>query len=445
MHKPDWETENGAIRLYRADCRDVLPLVEPVATCVTDPPYGLEFMGVAWDTFSDRPKGKARTRNEWGDFGSREHARHPSERAKIMRDKAMSLQAFTDGWASLVLDSLLPGGLLLAFGGTRTYHRMTCAIEDAGFEIRDCLCWLYGQGFPKSLDISKAIDKAAGAEREIIGRRPDWQVSDKWREQEGRTDRPESLLDITTPATDAANLWSGWGTALKPAWEPIILAMKPLDGTFAQNAQKHGVAGLNVDGCRIEGIVPTTGQGTSDHIYGGGKGLRPAELGTQQFIPSPLGRWPANVVLDEEAGRMLDQQSGQSVSRESPADPTPGGKKGNVLQLSQWSAWHSTGAHFGDTGGASRFFYCAKAGEADRRGSKHPTVKPVDLLKWLCKLTMTPTKGTVLDPFMGTGTTLEACYELHRPFIGIEREQSYFDDAVSRAKEIRSRYGLLET
>jgi hypothetical protein len=227
-----------------ADCREALPLIQPVATCITDPPYELSFMGKQWD------------------------------------GTGVAFQSET--WAK-VLDSLLPGGMLLSFGGTRTYHRMTCAIEDAGFEVRDCLMWLYGSGFPKSLDVSKAIDKAAGAERELGPKRvsADGTIAHDragarhegyerpWRADAEAVDRNTR---VSYPATDHAKLWSGWGTALKPAWEPIVLAMKPLDGTFAENAQRHGVAGLNIDGARIDSGPSAGGSISGGTALGQGNG-----------------------------------------------------------------------------------------------------------------------------------------------------------------------------
>ncbi len=434
---PTWKSKDGSIRLFRADCRDVLPLAERVETCITDPPYDLTAnkrggSGLASVNFNS-PAGRARIGA--GFMG------------KSWDGTGVAFDAAT--WL-LVLDSLKPGAMLLAFGGTRTYHRMVCAIEDAGFEIRDCLAWLYGQGFPKSLDISKALDNAAGAEREVVR-------TEKFRDirnghgrgygeginRADRGDGPVEYIDhkITAPATDAAKLWDGWGTALKPAFEPITLAMKPLDGTFAENAQRHGVAGLAIDKARIPlpgGDDPRLGgKGTwgtgemAKNIYGSYAG--------ETVSSSPLSRWPANVVLDEEAGRMLDEQTGPQSSGGTPPRRFSAKTKN---AYGQFSGQENTNGIGGSSGNVSRFFYCPKADETDRAGSKHPTVKPVDLMKWLCRLTMTPTSGTVLDPFMGTGTTLEACYELHRPFIGIEREQEYFDDAVSRAKDVVARYGL---
>ena len=357
-----WTSDDGRVCLYLGDCRDVLLDLDPVETCITDPPYGLAFMGRQWD--HGVPAAET-----W-------------ERVKA---------------------ALKPGGSLLAFGGTRTWHRLAVAIEDAGFELKDSLMWLYSQGFPKSLNISKAIDKAAGVEREVVGTYVHPRDGCPYRDD--APDQPQGEGSsfasgvrspvITAPATDQAKLWDGWNSALKPSFEPIILAMKALDGTYANNALAHGVAGLNIDGCRIEGVKrnPNFRAPLSSGVFGGAK--------NENLVgwDSSKGRWPANVVLDEEAARLLDEQSG----------------------------------------GASRFLYCAKSSRAERSGSgditnNHPTVKPLDLMRWLCRLTETPTKGTVLDPFMGSGTTGVAAVLEGRPFIGIELEEDSFWTAVERIK-----------
>lgn len=204
--------QDNAVTIYHGDCLSVLPSLEAnsIDTVITDPPYGISFMGEDWD---------------YGVPG-------------------------VHFWQEIIR-AAKPGAMLLAFGGTRTHHRLMTAIEDAGWEIRDCLIWLYGSGFPKSLDISKAIDKEKLINRDILGytinARPN---------RVGKKTKLSGLQtiggEITAPSSTAAKLWSGYGTALKPAWEPIVLAMKPLDGTFSQNAQKWGVAGINVDGGRIE-------------------------------------------------------------------------------------------------------------------------------------------------------------------------------------------------
>ena len=215
---PYWSDER--VVLHLGDCIDVLAAMEPgsVDAIVTDPPYGLEFMGVAWDTMRD--DGKPRARNEWGDFGSREHARHPSEVAGILRRKNVAFYDFSLRWAAESLRVLKPGGHLLAFGGTRTYHRLACGIEDAGFEIRDSMHWIYGSGFPKSLNVSKTIDKAAGAERAVIGDNPNHRPVSGTGYEGIYSGSNTGASDITAPATPEAKEWEGWGTALKPAHSP---------------------------------------------------------------------------------------------------------------------------------------------------------------------------------------------------------------------------------
>jgi len=381
------------VQIFHADCREVLPTLAPVETCITDPPYGLSFMGKDWD--------------------------HGVPGEHFWR---------------LIADALLPGAMCLAFGGTRTHHRLMVAMEDAGLEIRDCLMWLYGSGFPKSLALDKAIDRAAGAEREVVGmtlHAPGIGNRTEGHYTVGGTEAKR--IQITAPATDAARLWHGWGTALKPAWEPIILAMKPLAGTFAENALAHGVAGLNVDGCRIAGLI-------------GGNPMRFAKTDGgcfAHFKTPPMvrasGRWPANLVLDEEAARLLDEQSEQEMhgaghARTGSADPRPVNYRGSVpLAPPGNTGWMH---RFGDSGGASRFFYTAKASRSDRgEGNSHPTVKPSDLMAWLCRLTATPTGGTVLDPFMGSGTTLVAAKETGRKAIGIELDEKWCEVAARRCSQ----------
>lgn len=324
-------------------------------------------------------------------------------------------------WAE-ALRVLKPGGHLLSFGGTRTFHRMTCAIEDAGFEVRDCLMWLYGSGFPKSLDVSKAMDKAAGAEREVV-------------RQVKRTGKSAGTYGAfagnnveTSCATDLAKQWAGWGTALKPAWEPVILARKPLIGTVVANVTEHGTGALNIDGSRIgtDGEVvhapqsdPTKRKGT----VGTDLGITRADVADFQQAQresiertNTLGRWPANVLLDEDSAAMLDAASGVTTSGAA-------GRRGASGFVDGYKSGDYT-VPYGDTGGASRFFYTAKASRTERNGSTHPTVKPVDLMRYLCRL-VTPRGGLVLDPFAGSGTTGQAALAEGFRCILIEREAEY--------------------
>jgi hypothetical protein len=348
--------------ILAGDCLQIMPTLaaESVDAIVTDPPYGLGFMGRAWD---DLPPGL--------DF------------------------------AREALRVLKPGGHMLAFGGTRTWHRLAVAIEDAGFEIRDSIAWLYAGGFPKSRDIGKDIDKAAGAEREVVGTgspfgagslRNRSRVEQGYRPTELNPDGGVSAR--TAPATPEAAQWQGWGSGMKPAWEgiisarkpdgggelePIVVARKPFPGTVAANVLKYGTGALNIDATRIDGDMSSGTWGarqvSSLGYHGGTEG---SEYRTERH---PGGRWPANVVLDEDQAAALQ-------------------------------------------GGASRFYFCAKAPKRERPvvdGVGHPTVKPLTLMRWLCRL-VTPPGGIILDPFAGSGATLQAGMLEGFRVIGIEND-----------------------
>lgn len=392
----------GNAELWLGDCRDVLPLLAPVSAVVTDPPYGLSFMGKRWDY--DVPP--------------------------------------TDLWA-LVLDRLLPGGHLLAFAGTRTQHRMAVRIEDAGFEIRDMLAWVYGSGFPKSLDVGKAIDKAAGAERRIIAEGApvkrmipgaDQHATGSWIKDNGRVFVPTT----TEPATEAARQWDGWGTALKPAFEPITLARKPLAGTVAANVMEHGTGALNIDGCR----VGMGGEDTRRNARGGDNGLigsgtfkiRERRAEDQQ---ERAGRWPANLIHDgsDEVVTLFPQTT--SVGH------TPAARGRGGLSTSGHAGQDGIAERHHEAGSAARFFYCAKAAASERGdGNNHPTVKPLALMRWLLTLVATP-GGLVLDPFLGSGSTGVAAADLGLRFVGIERERRYFDIACERIARAQAQGQLL--
>ena len=379
---------------------------ETVDSIVCDPPYGLTFMGKDWD-------------------------------------KGVPGEAF---WRES-LRVAKPGAHLLAFGGTRTYHRLTCAIEDAGWEIRDCIMWVYGSGFPKSHNIGKAIDKMAGVEREVVGDNPNSRpncVGNKTRSLSG----PITESSITAPATPEAQQWDGWGTALKPAWEPIIVARAPFKGTVAANVLEHGTGAINVDGCRVGTDVVGWGGGAAEGNTWNEKNSGLCKAGEAR---PASGRWPANLIhdgSDEVTAGFPETRARGNVSPE-PQGSTPGqsvyGKF--ARRIVEPSA--------GDSGSASRFFYCAKPSRAERnagldgmpmgeppasarsqpsdvrpsalgkpRANVHPTVKPIALMRYLCKL-VTPPGGLVLDPFAGSGTTGIAAHLEGFRFVGIELDPEY--------------------
>lgn len=366
-------------------------------SCVTDPPYGLGFMGKDWDK-----SGIANNVDLWRE----------------------------------VLRVLKPGAHLLSFGGSRTYHRMACAIEDAGFEIRDQIMWIYGSGFPKSHDISKAIDKAAGAEREVVGR---------YKHPDGR-DRPLAMTssatfaggnpmehNLTSPATPLAAKWDGWGTALKPAHEPICVARKPFKGTVAENVLQHGTGAINVDGCRIETQqsrpLIISKNGDSKACFG--QGLNNS---WQDPAGTILGRFPANVIHDgsEEVVGMFPESPGAIADV-----PLNSRKTKDVYGKYD----HNSGMPArGDNGSAARFFYCAKASRDERGpGNNHPTVKPLALIQYLVKL-VTPPGGIIIDPFIGSGTLGIAAGKLGMKWVGIEKIKHHIEIANRR---IEREVGLL--
>lgn len=400
-------------RVFAGDCVERMRELEDesVDSVVCDPPYLLSFMSAEWDS-------------------------HAPEGAQA--------QAWHLLWAREALRVLKPGGHLLAFGGTRTYHRLTCALEDAGFEIRDCVVWLYGSGFPKSLDVSKAIDKASGAKREVTGLKTSYRPN-------GRPNaNPKGIVDRTgpyqtSPSTDAACQWDGWGTALKPAFEPIVVARKPLVGTVASNVLKYGTGALNIDGCRV-GNNPgykynANRNGTTFHGTQGDRIKQNVQKRGQPTVESTKGRWPANVILDKRAGKSLDAQSGYQKDGVAVMRNRDGRVHNEIYGAYRKPA--GADVTFGSGGGASRFFYCAKVSKKERREGldaphKHPTTKPVALMRYLIRL-VTPRGGLVLDPFMGSGTTGVASLREAVRFVGIEREREYRVVAVARLRHTSDR------
>lgn len=381
--------------IINADCLEWMR-TQPdnsITTIVTDPPYGLHFMNKGWDKFSkDKLKIGRKEKGTHTNSAAHEAARYDER----LNDE---FQEFMFEFGREALRIIKPGGHMLMFGAPRRYHRQACGLEDAGWEIRDCLIWIFGSGFPKS--------------HNHFG-------------------------------------FEGYGTSLKPAYEPIIMCMKPLEGTFKQNAEKWGVGGINIDACRIPTEQNLGRVTSSDTLYEGGW--------KKIDVPNPKGgRWPANLILDEQAGEMLDAQSGMSKST-----------GGDGYKNSIFAGGKKTGGHgLGDKGGASRFFYCAKSSSSERNAglegmplkekktlndyvnpsegrtasksgssmsNHHPTVKPLKLMEYLINLVMPPKDGILLDPFAGSGSTILAAQNLGYQAIGIEKEKEYCDIAEARLK-----------
>ena len=416
------------MNIIHGDCLEELKKLEDnsVDAVVTDPPYGLS---------NTKPQQVADVLKAWvtGDTVS-----VPAKRGGFMGKDWDSFVPPPAVWEEC-MRVLKPGGHMAVFAGARTQDLMGLSIRLAGFEIRDTLGWIYGSGFPKSMDVGKAIDKAAGAEREVIGVKPytNQDIRGNAYESEIARERDRIQATITAPATPEAQQWDGWGTALKPAIEPIILARKPLDGTVANNVLAHGVGGLNIDACR----VGTSGGGTHcGNRDSNGKCLGHGDAGKSQSgatfhadeSSEPAGRFPANVLLDEHAAKEMDKQSGHLK---------PHGWAAKTRKDQETPSSYSMPAmadtpHYRDEGGASRYFpvfkYQAKAPKKERpviiredgKKVQHPTVKPLKLMEWLVTL-ITPEGGTVLDPFAGTGTTLEAATNKGFRPIGIEADADY--------------------
>jgi DNA modification methylase len=413
--------QDGPVTIYEGDCIEIMRQLpdESVHAVVTDPPYGLEFMGREWDgadgfrrslnaadagrdsvfgrTSKTSPEYRTRPvvlgQISEGDRSKGPLPTGPGSNSRGYADHdAHTFQAWCEAWAREALRVLKPGGHMLAFGGTRTWHRLAVAVEDAGFEIRDSIAWLYGSGFPKG--------------GEAVTKKP------------------------------------GWGTALKPAFEPVVVGRRPLRGTVAANLEEYGTGGMNIDANRIHTVGSEGKAYTVKRLKPGatlereGGNWRPDDPDAERFEGETKdGRWPANVILDEDSAADLDEQSGVTSSgmmRPGTRVQSHGGQiygKHNGLVKS--------GATYGDSGGASRFFYTAKADSSERPevdGVQHPTVKPLDLMQWLVRL-VTPEGGTVLEPFAGSGTTVEACLREGFDCIAIEREPTYLPLILQRVRK----------
>jgi DNA modification methylase len=417
--------EIAGARVFHGDCRDVLRSLpdNSVDSVVTDPPYELGFMGKSWDS-----SGIAYDVTVWQEC----------------------------------LRVLKPGGHLVAFGGSRTYHRLGVAIEDAGFEIRDTIAWISSKTFPKSLNVSKAIDKKLGVDRKVVGSSRGVGVAAEDNLHgginRGAVGVKQVAVDIpvTEAGSDEARQWEGWGTGLKQVVEPVVLARKPLIGTVAENTLAWGVGGLNIDASRIS---------ATDSFGGGAKATSGFVNGYENdgWVPgSEKGRWPANVILDEVTADLLDEKSGHLHGSGNKVDTGNGTDVGYEASAYEVSYRGRASRDYGkDGGGASRFFYVAKASKRDRNegleqlqdskvgsfngnaiqapGNKigaspdkdnlpgknfHPTVKPTALMRYLIKL-VTPEGGVVLDPFTGSGSTGKAALLDGFQFVGVELTEEY--------------------
>jgi DNA modification methylase len=498
---PHYQTEH--VTLYHGDCSDILAQLpdNSVDSIVTDPPYGIEFMGKQWDAFAPEVAAStaARTgsktkRNDGGMHehsvlsggplpvfggnrsrtfvcvlcGKRDQFRNPHAcddqpgarwESVVINEHgapaaAIGFQQWCEQWARECLRVLKPGGHLLAFGGARTYHRLACAIEDAGFDIRDSIHWVYGSGFPKSLNISKQLDKAAGVEREVVGHSKGVRVSSDDNQFGGINRGAVGIkqigveIPVTAPATDLAKQWEGWGTALKPAHEPIVLARKPPRDTITRNVTRYGTGALNIDATRIphDPAVNLDAQQRQQHADGAVDGAFGAAALIGREIPTykPEGRWPANVIHDGSS----------EVLEHFPT--TTGNDDGNAGRF-----FNAT--PYTELDGAS-FVYCPKAGTRERNAGLdhldteqrltmsggewrddegvvknrpkasaniHPTVKPLALMRHLIRL-ITPPGGTVLEPFAGSGTTLAAATLEGFHAIGIELTADYLPIITGR-------------
>ena len=451
------------MKLLLGDCLEKLKELDDnsVDSIVTDPPYGLSFMGKDWDHIKATQETKSQVVKGLG----------AGMKMTTLADN-IEFEKWVTEWSMECYRVLKPGGYMLAFGGSRMYHRLASGVENAGFEIRDQMMWVYGSGFPKSRDIGKDIEKIkVGGIKNLkqVGTKQGIKVETGTsgysysKEYVAGKSMGGKQISGDIPVYEITNEWGGWGTALKPAHEPIVMARKPIsEKTVGNNVLEWGVGGINIDGCRIshnEPIRVKKAQEGGNKVYGqSGRYEDTTEL-------KPEGRFPANIIFDEEAGKLLDEQSG--ISKQSGKLYEGKDSKTSFGQIKS----SAVNTNYGDIGGASRFFYCPKTNKSDRneglddfetkksssmpgrrnaedmssskidndvtgrfvtlRQNVHPTVKPTDLMAYLIRL-VTPKGGIVLDPFMGSGSTGKAAVREGMDFIGIERENEYFQIAEAR-------------
>lgn len=437
-------------KLLLGDCRETLRTLpeNSIDSVVTDPPYHLTSIVKRFGAENAAP----------AQFGT--------DGAFARASKGFMGQTWDGGDVAFqketwdeVFRVLKPGGYLLSFSGTRTYHRMVCAIEDAGFEIRDMISWVYGSGFPKSHDVSKGIDGKLKN-----GRSDSLSIKDVNETRPGdATVRPQSQnghkgfvgsgdigpsVKRDTPATDEAKQWQGWGTALKPAVEPIVVARKPLIGTVAQNVLKYGTGAINIDGCRVGNEEVSTHSRGSNGAFP----KRPGETSAEESgrtqdqregldYNERVGRFPANLIhdgSDEVIALFPNTKSGTGAVKKT-SSANQNGNRGTAYGAESRPEGTEM-VSYGDEGSAARFFYCAKTNKKDRNEgledtNGHPTVKPTDLMRYLCRLVTQP-GGIVLDPFMGSGSTGKAAMLEEFKFIGCEMSEDYMAIAKARIQFI---------
>jgi DNA modification methylase len=421
-----------SVRILVGDCRDWMAQIEPnsLDACVCDPPYHLTSIVKRFGAQNAAPAKVGKT-------GAYERA----SRGFMGQTWDGGDVAFDPAMWEAVYRILKPGAHLIAFSGTRTYHRMACAIEDAGFEIRDQLAWCYGSGFPKSHNVANSIDKLHGA-----GDRGHRIARASGHHPDGTKEPSGDNLPPYQARTEAGEGWEGWGTALKPAWEPICLARKPLDGTVAKNVLVHGTGALNIDGCRVHADDAQGGAYTVKRFAPGATVNETGNWKQEATYEGEMkpGRWPANILHDgsdevlaafphTESGSMKAGTIRTVENRVYGEGTSAAGKPATVRDI------------VGDSGSAARFFYCAKA-TTEERGERnnHPTVKPIDLMRWCCRL-ITPPGGTIIDPFMGSGSTLIAADAEQFNAIGCELSADYAAIAEDRIRKSAGLFAEVQT